>query len=69
MPFGQGDSPLRECLRLLRKNRCKIPAHIEHDRGGTVLPQWTKSTSSATGARRNDYFQTPPSFQYSRAGP
>lgn len=43
MSFGEGDSPIRECLRLLKKNRWKIPAHIEHDRGGDRVAEVRKS--------------------------
>ena len=43
MPFGEGDTPIRECLQLLKRNRWKIPAHIEHDRGGDRVAEFRKS--------------------------
>jgi sugar phosphate isomerase/epimerase len=41
--FGEGDTPIRECLQLLKRNRWKIPAHIEHDRGGDRVAEFKKS--------------------------
>jgi sugar phosphate isomerase/epimerase len=29
-PFGEGDTPVRECLQLLKRNRWNFPANIEH---------------------------------------
>ena len=43
MPFGEGDTPIRECLQLLKRNRWKIPAHIEHDRGGDRVAEFKNS--------------------------
>ncbi|HEY3442995.1 MAG TPA: sugar phosphate isomerase/epimerase [Paludibaculum sp.] len=41
--FGEGDTPIRECLQLLKRNGWKIPAHIEHDRGGDRVAEFRKS--------------------------
>jgi hypothetical protein len=32
-PWGQGDSPIREVLQLLKKEKYDIPANIEYDYG------------------------------------
>ena len=43
MAFGKGDTPIRECLQLLKRNRWKIPAHIEYDRGGDRVAEFKKA--------------------------
>jgi sugar phosphate isomerase/epimerase len=43
MAFGEGDSPIRETLRLLGRTGWKIPAHIEHDRGGDRVAEFRRS--------------------------
>jgi sugar phosphate isomerase/epimerase len=43
MPFGQGDTPFKPVLQLLKKTGWKIPANIESEyRGGDTVVEVTK---------------------------
>lgn len=43
MPFGQGDTPIVECLRLMRDKKYKIPANIEYEyKGGDTIAEVRK---------------------------
>ena len=42
MPFGQGDTPIKEVLQLLKKTRYDIPANIEFEYPGDPLVEVPK---------------------------
>lgn len=46
-PFGQGDTPVKEVLQLVKKNKYPIPCYLEFEyrvpEGSTTLAEWKKS--------------------------
>jgi len=42
MPFGEGDTPIREVLQLMKKNRYRFPANIEFEYEGDPLVEVPK---------------------------
>jgi sugar phosphate isomerase/epimerase len=41
-PWGQGDAPIKETLKLLQKNKWDIPANIEFEHGGDPMVEVPK---------------------------
>lgn len=41
-PWGTGDTPIKECLKLLQKNKWNIPANIEFEYEGDPVTEVTK---------------------------
>jgi len=41
-PWGTGDTPIKECLKLLQKNKWNIPANIEFEYDGDPVTEVTK---------------------------
>ena len=41
-PWGQGDAPIRETLKLLQRNKWDIPANIEFEHGGDPMVEVPK---------------------------
>ena len=43
MPFGEGDTPIKPVLQLLKKKRYRIPANIEYEyKGGDTVEEVRK---------------------------
>jgi sugar phosphate isomerase/epimerase len=42
VPWGQGDTPIKEVLQLLKKEKWDIPANIEFEYGGDAIVEVTK---------------------------
>ena len=42
MPFGQGDTPIKEVLQLLKRTQWDIPANIEFEYPGDPLVEMPK---------------------------
>jgi sugar phosphate isomerase/epimerase len=41
-PWGTGDTPIKECLKLLQKNKWNIPANIEFEYDGDPVTEVTR---------------------------
>lgn len=54
MPWGQGETPLKEILQLMKKNHYKFPASIEYEydtpQGSDVLTEVKKCVQFAKAA-------------------
>jgi sugar phosphate isomerase/epimerase len=43
MPFGEGDTPIKEVLQLLKTKKYRIPANIEYEyKGGDTVAEVRK---------------------------
>ncbi len=49
-PWGQGDTPIREVLKLVQKNKWDIPANIEFEYEGDPLTEVAKCVQYCRGA-------------------
>jgi L-ribulose-5-phosphate 3-epimerase UlaE len=54
MPFGQGETPLKEILKLMKQKKYKFPASIEYEyetpQGSDVLSEMKKCVQYAKDA-------------------
>jgi len=51
MPFGQGDTPIKEALQLLKRRKYRIPANIEYEyAGGDTVVEVRKAFDYCKGA-------------------
>ena len=51
MPWGEGDTPIREVLQLLKKERWPIPAFVEYEYPGKGTPVEESKTCLAYAQR------------------